>query len=134
MNINKNLNNNNENLYNNNGNIYIINKIEELIPRKEETLYMKEANQNEDSINIMFASEKGFNIMMTVSKFITFKQLFQNYMDRLGLPYYHIGVNIQFTFNQRRLNPNSEVQIGEILQNNSKIDVLDLGGLQGALN
>ena len=72
--------------------------------------------------------------MMNVSKFITFEQLFQNYMKKLGIPNEHIGVSIQFTYNQKRLNPKSKVQIGEILKNNSRIEVLDIGGLQGALN
>ena len=139
LNINQNLNNNenlndNENVFNNNGNIYIPNSLEEIIPRKEETIYMNKEKQNQpNTINIMFASEKGYNLMMTSSKFITFKQLFKDYMKRLGLPDYHIGVNIQFTYNQKRLNPNSHVQIGEILRNTARIDVLDLGGLQGAL-
>ena len=130
MNTNKNF----EDVYNNNGNIYIASDIQELIPRKEETLYMKEAVQNKDNFNIMFASEKGYNLMMNVSKFITFEQLFQNYMKKLGIPNEHIGVSIQFTYNQKRLNPKSKVQIGEILKNNSRIEVLDIGGLQGALN
>ena len=58
--------------------------------------------------------------------------IFKDYMNRLSLPHYHIGVNIQFSINGRLINPKSNVQIGEILKNNSRIDVLDIGNVQGA--
>ena len=129
--INQNL--NNKNVYINDGGIYISNNLEELIPRKEETLYMNEQMKNKpNTINIYFASSTGYNLMMVASIFTTFEQLFKDYMNRLSLPHYHIGVNIQFTINGRMLNPKSNVQIGAILKNNDRIEVLDIGNVQGA--
>ena len=119
--------------YANEGGIYISNSIEELIPRKEETLYFNNEMKNQpNTMNIYFASSTGFNLMMVVSKFTTFEQLFKDYMNRLSLPHYHIGVNIQFSINGRLINTKSNVQIGEFLKNNSRIDVLDIGNVQGA--
>ena len=125
--------NNDNNAYANEGGIYISNSIEELIPRKEETLYFNNEMKNQpNTMNIYFASSTGFNLMMVVSKFTTFEQLFKDYMNRLSLPHYHIGVNIQFSINGRLINTKSNVQIGEFLKNNSRIDVLDIGNVQGA--
>ena len=119
--------------YANEGGIYISNSIEELIPRKEETLYFNNEMKNQpNTMNIYFASSTGFNLMLVVSKFTTFEQLFKDYMNRLSLPHYHIGVNIQFSINGRLINTKSNVQIGEFLKNNSRIDVLDIGNVQGA--
>ena len=124
---------NDNNAYANEGGIYISNSIEELIPRKEETLYFNNEMKNQpNTMNIYFASSTGFNLMLVVSKFTTFEQLFKDYMNRLSLPHYHIGVNIQFSINGRLINTKSNVQIGEFLKNNSRIDVLDIGNVQGA--
>ena len=120
-------------VYANEGGIYITNSLKELIPRKEETLYFNNEIKNQpNTMNLYFASSTGFNLMMVVSKFITLEQLFKDYMNRLSLPHYHIGVNIQFSINGRLINTKSNVQIGEFLKNNSRIDVLDIGNVQGA--
>ena len=120
-------------VYANEGGIYITNSLKELIPRKEETLYFNNEIKNQpNTMNLYFASSTGFNLMMVVSKFTTFEQLFKDYMNRLSLPHYHIGVNIQFSINGRLINTKSNVQIGEFLKNNSRIDVLDIGNVQGA--
>ena len=120
-------------VYANEGGIYITNSLKELIPRKEETLYFNNEIKNQpNTMNLYFASSTGFNLMMVVSKFITLEQLFKDYMNRLSLPHYHIGVNIQFSINGRLINPKSNAQIGEILKNNSRIDVLDIGNVQAA--
>ena len=84
-----------------------------------------------NTINIMFASSTGYNIIMVVSTFTIFEQLFKDYMKRLNLSCYPIG-DIQFLYIGKRLNPYSKVQIGEILKNNDRIDVLDIGSILGA--
>ena len=53
-------------------------------------------------------------------------------MDKLNLPYHHLGVNIQFSYFGKILDPFSQVLIGNVLLNSQRIEVLDIGGLQGA--
>ena len=57
---------------------------------------------------------------------------FKKYMDKLNLPYHHLGVNIQFSYFGKILDPFSQVLIGNVLLNSQRIEVLDIGGLQGA--
>ncbi len=129
MNFNANINTN----INNSGNIYVSNNLEELMPRRDETVYVDKNKQYlPDIINIMFASSTGYNVSMFVSKYITFEQLFKKYMDKLNLPYHHLGVNIQFSYFGKILDPFSQVLIGNVLLNSQRIEVLDIGGLQGA--
>ena len=106
--------------YANEGGIYISNSIEELIPRKEETLYFNNEMKNQpNTMNIYFASSTGFNLMLVVSKFTTFEQLFKDYMNRLSLPHYHIGVNIQFSINGRLINTKSNVSRNGVIFSSS---------------
>ena len=129
MNFNANINTN----INNGGNIYVSNNLEELMPRRDETVYVdKDKQYLADIINIIFASSTGYNVSMFVSKYITFEQLFKKYMDKLNLPYHHLGVNIQFSYFGKILDPFSQVLIGNVLLNSQRIEVLDIGGLQGA--
>ena len=136
ININQNLNNKKleEEIFNNNGTIYMSQTVEEVMPRKEETLYVNKEMQNQpDTINVTFYSSTGFNIMITVSKFISFEELFKIYMKRLNLPDTHIGNDILFSFNGKIVDHKSKVPIWNFLiMNNSRIEVLDIGNVLGA--
>ena len=134
--INQNINNNNfeAEIFNNNGAIYMSESVEEVMPRKEQTLYMNKEMQNQpNTINITFCASTGFNVMMVVSIFMSLEDLFKKYMERLNLPFEHVGKDILFSFNGKIVDYKSKAPIWNMIKKtNSRIEVLDTGNVLGA--
>ena len=116
------------------GDVYVGENLKELLPRTEQTLYVNKENMySPNMINVAFRASTGFTVIVTVSPNITVLELFKLYMDRVGLPYKHLGQDIQFLFNGKKIEPNSNKKISEEgFKNNVNFVVFDQGGVIGA--
>ncbi len=116
------------------GDVYVGENLKELLPRTEQTLYVNKENMySPNMINVAFRASTGFTVIVTVSPNITVLELFKLYMDRVGLPYKHLGQDIQFLFNGKKIEPNSNKKISEEgFKNNVNVVVFDQGGVIGA--
>ena len=115
----------------------------EVIPRIIET---REVAQNEitknfgkvagngvNVINITLTATSGLKIVIPAPNNMTFKELFIQYVKKVGIPESVIGTKIVFLFNAEKLDVNSQEPIGKTFKFfNADITVLDQGNIIGA--
>ena len=79
-------------------------------------------------INIKFKSTEGLKIAICTSIYTTVEQLLIIFMRKSGINEVYIN-RIIFSYNNQRLNPKSQEQIGDKLLNNSEINVIGIKDL-----
>ena len=85
-------------------------------------------------MNIFFKSSSGNTLLLTLPGNTTINDMFKKYLDRLSLPYSHLGKDLVFLYNGKSMDPFSQMTIFSTLKNNINITVLEQGGLIGGIN
>jgi hypothetical protein len=89
--------------------------------------------KGEDMMNITFDASTGVKTIVCVKKTTQFKDIFKEYVKKLGLFENVIGKQIVFLFNGKKLDENSEDTPKSLkLQNMASITVFDVGNVIGA--
>ena len=91
--------------------------------------------QGEDMINVTFDASTGVKTIVCVKRTTPFKEILKEYVKKIGLPENIIGseAGIQFLFNGKRLDPNSEdTPLSLKLKNMTTVSVFDVGNVIGA--
>ena len=89
--------------------------------------------KGEDMVNITFDASTGVKTIVCVKKTTQFKDIFKEYVKKLGLLENVIGKQIVFLFNGKKLDENSEDTPKSLkLQNMASITVFDVGNVIGA--
>jgi len=122
---------------NTNNSIYINEKLEPLLPRADqiENPNFEPVNQNmnnPDFMNMAFVTNAGYRVVLVLPKNTTILQMCNQYMDKIGLPRYYIGNDIQFLYNAKMIDPFSEETIFHKFQTNVSITVFDQANVIGA--
>jgi hypothetical protein len=120
-----------------NNSVYINEKFKPLLPRPDqiENLNYEPVNQNmnnPDVMNMAFVTNAGYRVVLVLPKNTTILQMCNQYMDKIGLPRYYIGNDIQFLYNAKLINPFSEETIFHKFQTNVSITVFDQANVIGA--
>ena len=63
----------------------------------------------------------------------TVNDMFKKFLDRLQLPYSHLGKKIKFIYNSRNVDPFSQMSIFSTFINNAKITAYEPGGVIGGI-
>jgi len=82
-------------------------------------------------INIKFCSSEGFKISICTSSYTTIEQLLKIFMKRIGINEAYIN-RLIFSYNLKRLYPNSQEKIEDVLKDNDVINVIGIQNLNGA--
>ena len=91
------------------------------------------ATQGEDMINVTFDASTGVKTIVCVKRTAPFKEILKAYVKKIGLPENLIGTQIQFLFNGKKLEPDSEdTPISLKLKNMTSVTVFDVGNVLGA--
>ena len=122
----------------NNNIIYINEGLEEKLPRPDTD--KNKPNQvinksffDPNLMNVTFMTPAGHRVLLSIPKDTTILQMCQMYMDRLKLPRYYIGNDVQFLYSAKKIDPFSdETVINMFKTNNILITVFDQGGVVGA--
>ena len=85
-------------------------------------------------MNIFFKSSSGYTVLLTLPENTTINDMFKKYLDELQLPYSHLGKDLVFLYNGKRMDPFSQMTIFSTLKNNINITVLEQGGVIGGIN
>ena len=130
----------------NNSTIYITEKLEEKLPRPDSNDNAQNQPHNQPHIqpqnqifqdpnlmNIAFVTNAGYRVALNVPNNTTILQMCQMYMDKLNLPRYYIGNDVQFLYNAKLIDPFSEETVlNKFKVNSIHITVLDQAGVVGA--
>ena len=76
-------------------------------------------------INIKFSTSEGSKISICTSSYTTIEQLLKNFMKRIGINEAYIN-KLVFSYNLKRLYPNSQEKIEDILKDNCEINVIGI--------
>lgn len=126
---------------NNDNSIYIHDQLNSLIPRPDQ---IDEKNQNiktqpvnpivsdPNVMNMTFVAYNGYRVVLVLPKNTTILQMCNMYMDKIGLPHYYIGNDIQFLYNAKMIDPFSNETIIDKFQVDVSITVFDKANVIGA--
>ena len=145
-NLNNNVYNNNSNFYNNgyninypssnssnstnNSDVYVKGDLSPVLPRKDTPDYVTANGSN--MMNITIESSAHYVMHLVLPGNTTINGMFKKYLDRLSLPYSHLGKDLVFLYNGKKVDPFSQLTIFPTLKNNIVITVFDQGGVIGA--
>lgn len=115
----------------------------EVIPRIIETRevdqkeitknFGKTAGMGVNIINITLTATSGLKVVIPAPNNMTFKELFIQYVKKVGIPESVIGTKIVFLFNAEKLDVNSQEPINKSFKHfTADITVLDQGNIIGA--
>ena len=115
----------------------------EVIPRIIETRevdekeitknFGKTAGMGVNIINITLTATSGLKVVIPAPNNMTFKELFIQYVKKVGIPESVIGTKIVFLFNAEKLDVNSQEPISKSFKHfSADITVLDQGNIIGA--
>ena len=138
-NFNNNMNHNNNNVGNNrlnfsDDNITIASnkKFKVLLPREDKTEYETNIkNNNNNMINIALKATSGLKINVATSVNTTIEELLKIYVKKVQLPESVINDDIVFLFDGKRLEADSQIEVGNMFINGAIITVIDVGGIIG---
>ena len=102
-----------------------------LIPRNDSPDFVT-ANEG-NMMNIILKSTVGIDVHLALPGNTTINDMFKKYLDRLKLPYSHLGKDLIFLYNGKKIDPFSQLTIFPTLKNNINITVFDQGGVIGGI-
>ena len=114
----------------NNNDIYVKGELTPLLPRKSynDNLIDNESNK---IMNIMLTKPTGGRIILALPGNTTINDMFKKYLDKLQLPYNHLGKDLQFICNSKRVDPFSKSTIFSTFSDGILITVYKQGELLG---
>ena len=114
----------------NNNDIYVKGELTPLLPRKSynDNLIDNESNK---IMNIILTKPTGGRIILALPGNTTINDMFKKYLDKLQLPYNHLGKDLQFICNSKRVDPFSKSTIFSIFSDGILITVYKQGELLG---
>ena len=123
-----------------NNTIYIKEKLNPLLPRPDSienndnkpNMPVDQFVTNPDLMSMTFVTNTGHRMVLVLPKNTTILQMCNMYMDKMGLPRYYIGNDIQFLYNAKMIDPFSNETIFNKFQVNVSITVFDQGNVIGA--
>ena len=102
-----------------------------LIPRNDSPYFIS-GNEGK-MMNIILKSSSGIDVHLALPGNTTINGMFKKYLDRLKLPYSHLGKDLVFLYNGKKMDPFSQLTIFPTLKNNINIIVFDQGGVIGGI-
>jgi len=126
---------------NNDNTIYIKNELNPLLPRPDKNdennpnLKTQPVNpivSDPNVMNMTFVANNGYRVVLVLPKNTTILQMCNMYMDKMGLPHYYIGNDIQFLYNAKMIDPFSNQTIFDKFQIGVSITVFDQANVIGA--
>ena len=102
-----------------------------IIPRNDSPYFIS-GNEGK-MMNIILKSNAGIDVHLALPGNTTINGMFKKYLDRLKLPYSHLGKDLVFLYNGKEMDPFSQLTIFPTLKNNINIIVFDQGGVIGGI-
>ena len=108
----------------NNNDIYVKGELTPLLPRKSynDNLIDNESNK---IMNIILTKPTGGRIILALPGNTTINDMFKKYLDKLNLPYSHLGQDLIFLHNGKQIDPFSQLTLFPTFKSNITITVLD---------
>ena len=120
--------NSNTGISTNNTDFYAKDELIPIFPMKSYT-----DNISNKSMNITIISASGLEINLPLPGNTTVNDMFKKYLDRLQLPYSHLGKNIKFIYNTKNVDPFSQMSIFYIFPNYAVITAIEPEGVIGGI-
>ena len=108
----------------NNNDIYVKGELTPVLPRKSynDNLIDNESNK---IMNIILTKPTGGRIILALPGNTTINDMFKKYLDKLNLPYSHLGQDLIFLHNGKQIDPFSQLTLFPTFKSNITITVLD---------
>ena len=105
-----------------------------ILPRTDQVIKPNNNEIKPNMMNVTLKASSGLTVILAIPGNITVNEMFKRYMDRIGLPYSHLGTSLQFLYDGSKMNVFSNEPVSLALKNYASITVFDQGGVIGAMN
>ena len=87
-------------------------------------------------MNIFFKSSSGNTVPLSLPGNTTINEMLKKYLDRLKLPYSHLGKDLAFLYDGKQINPFSQMTIFSTFKKQyiNSITVFEQRGVIGGIN
>ena len=95
----------------------------EILGRSEHIEFVNTSGSN--IMDIIIATSSGFKVNLVLPGNTTINDMFKKYLDKLNLPYSHLGQDLIFLYNGKQIDPFSQLTLFPTFKSNITITVLD---------
>ena len=107
----------------NNSDVYVKGDLSPVLPRKDTPDFVTSIGSN--MMNITIESSAHYVMHLVLPGNTTINGMFKKYLDRLSLPYSHLGKDLAFLYNGKQIDPFSQLTLFPTFKSNITITVLD---------
>ena len=94
-----------------------------ILGRSEHIVFVNTSGSN--IMDIIIATSSGFKVNLVLPGNTTINDMFKKYLDKLNLPYSHLGQDLIFLHNGKQIDPFSQLTLFPTFKSNITITVLD---------